>query len=203
MTDTKEEKTKAQTVNTPANVSVKVNDSNAFSPKQALQRQRIQQRRKPKRKSDRSRRRDDDEFDSKIISIRRVTRVYKGGKRLRLSVVSVVGDKKGHVGIGVGKALDVKTAEGKAISYAKKHMITVPLKNQTIPHQMMYKFGAAKIFMKPASLGTGIIAGSSVRAVVELAGIKNILTKIIGTKNPINNAYATKNALSLLKQTRL
>lgn len=184
--------------------AVTAGSENAMSPKQALARQRGHQRRRPGRRKDRSRRhKGDDEYDSKIVSIRRVTRVYKGGKRMRLSVVVAVGDKKGHVGMGVGKGADVRSAEAKAIAYAKKHLVTIGMKNDTIPHHISHKKGAAKVFLKPAAPGTGIIAGASVRAVVELAGIKNILTKIIGTKNSINNAYATLEALSLLKTSRI
>lgn len=182
-------------------------DTNASSPKDALEKIRIKTRREPRGgrddKKSRSKRRDADGFDSKLISIRRVTRVYKGGKRMRISVVTVVGDKKGRIGIGVGKGADVKAAEEKALSYAKKHLVFVEKKGNTIPHEVMHKTGAAKVFLKPAAPGTGIIAGTSVRAVVELAGIKDILTKVIGTKNSINNAYATIDALSTLRSSRI
>ncbi len=184
----------------------KKQEKQATSPKKALEKIKNKKRQFPhtsKKRKSRSKHKKEDGFDSKIISIRRVARVYKGGKRMRLSVVVVIGDKKGRVGIGVGKGADVKSAEQKAISYAKKHLVFVNVKGNTIPHETMHKYGAAKIFMKPAAPGTGIIAGSSVRAVAELAGIKDILTKIIGTKNSITNAYAALEALTNLRSSRL
>lgn len=143
------------------------------------------------------------EYDKKIISIRRVTRVYKGGKRMRLSVFLVVGDKKGRVGLGLGKGADVRTAEEKAYNQAVKNMVTVDLKGRTIPHNIESKFKAAKVLLKPAGPGTGVIAGSSVRLVVEMAGVKDILTKQLGSSNGINNAYATMEALKNLNTARL
>ena len=151
---------------------------------------------KPNRKNFKDKPKDD--IESKIVSIRRVTRVYKGGKRMRLSVFVVVGNKNGKVGVGIGKGADVKTAEMKAIAQAKRNMLDVNIKGNTIPHEIKHKRGAAKVLLKPASPGTGVIAGSSVRSVLELAGVKDILTKIIGTNNKINNTYATVEALSLL-----
>ena len=182
----------------------KVTDTNADSPRKSLEKIKVKrtQTRKGGKRS-RGKQKNEDGLDSRIISIRRVTRVYKGGKRMRLSVVVVVGDKKGNVGIGVGKGADVKAAEEKARSYAKKHMVFVQKKGDTISHDIQYKKGAAKIFLKPAAPGTGIIAGSSVRAVVEMAGIKDILTKVLGTRNAISNAYATLEALTSLKTTKL
>lgn len=141
-----------------------------------------------------------DGIEKRIVSIRRVTRVYKGGKRMRLSVVVVAGDKNGKVGIGIGKGADVRTAEEKAFSHAKKHMVEVNRKGNTIPHSVLYKLGAARIFLKPAAPGTGIIAGSAVRAVVEMAGIKDVLSKTIGTNNKNSNVYATLAALQSLKK---
>ncbi len=181
-----------------------IKESNTDTPKQALAKVKVRQRKAiDKKKKGRSRKGRDDGFDIRLISIRRVTRVHKGGKRMRLSVVAVVGDRKGKVGIGIGKGSDVKTAEDKAVSYAKKHLVYIDKKGDTIPHEIQYKSGAAKVFLKPAAPGTGIIAGASVRAIVELAGIKDILTKIIGSKNSINNAYATLEALTTLRNTRL
>ncbi|MBP9758601.1 30S ribosomal protein S5 [Candidatus Dojkabacteria bacterium] len=142
------------------------------------------------------------EFDKKIVSIRRVTRVNKGGKRMRLSVCLVVGDRKGRVGLGIGKGADVRTAEEKAFNFAVKHLFTIPLNKNTIPHEIVFKRGAAKIFMKPAAPGTGVVAGSSLRAVLELVGVKDILTKVIGTNNPISNAYATLEALQGMKSNK-
>lgn len=143
------------------------------------------------------------EFDSRMISVRRVSRSYKGGKRLRLSVCVVVGDYKGRVGIGNGKGADVKEAQTKAVEDAKKNMIMVQLKGVTIPHEVLAKFGASSVFMRPAAPGTGIIAGGSVRAVAELAGIKDILSKLLGSRNAINNAYVTIEALKSLRAAKL
>src|SRR5690606_31231043 len=130
-----------------------------------------------------------------------VTRVYKGGKRMRLSVLVVVGDRAGKVGIGLGKGTDVKSAEEKAVKQAEKHMIEIIKKGNTIPHQVLHKKGAAKVLLKPAAAGTGVIAGGSVRAVVELAGIKDILSETIGANNQITNVYATLEALAKLSNT--
>lgn len=166
----------------------------------APNKKKIQVKRMTKKKSKGPRRNNNrDEFDKKIVSIRRVTRVYEGGKRMRLSVCLVIGDKKGRLGIGMGKGADVRAAEEKAYNYAKKHMMTVPLNENTIPHQVNHKKGAAKIIMRPAAPGTGIVAGSSVRAVLEVAGVKDVLTKILGTNNQINNAYAAVEALTTMK----
>lgn len=144
-----------------------------------------------------------DPFDHKIIDIRRVTKMYKGGRRMKISVFVVVGDRKGKVGLGIGKGSDVKTAQDKAISKAKKSLSFVQLKGNTIPHQVKFKFRAATVLIKPASAGTGVIAGSSMRMVAEVAGIKDILGKVIGSNNQITNAYATIGALKSLRSTRL
>jgi len=140
------------------------------------------------------------DLDKKIISIRRVTRVYSGGKRMRLSVCLVVGDKKGKVGIAIGKGADVMAAEAKAFNKAKKKMVQIDLKGKTIAHAISYKKGAAKIILRPAAPGTGVIAGSALRAVLEAVGIEDILTKVIGSPNLINNAYACLEALQSLKK---
>ncbi len=133
-----------------------------------------------------------------ILSIRRVTKVVTGGKNLRFSVFVAVGDKNGRVGIGKGKAREVPLAIQKAIEKAKKNMIQVPIIGTTIPHAVQAKFGAAKVLIKPASEGTGVIAGSSVRKILELAGVRDVLAKILGSRNPITNAYATMEALKML-----
>lgn len=158
------------------------------------------QHRNTGRKNDRKpRQKRKDDVDKKIVSIRRVSHTYKGGKRMSLSVLVVVGDKNGKVGAGLGKGADVKSAEAKALSKAKKSMVKVNLSGNTIPHQISFKKGAAKLFMKPAKEGTGVIAGGSMRAVLELVGVKDILTKVIGTSNSISNVYATIEALQNLK----
>ena len=128
-----------------------------------------------------------------------MSKVVKGGKRLRFSALVVTGDGNGYVGIGVGKANEVPAAIAKASATAKKDLIKVPLVEATIPHEMNIKFGAAKVMLKPAAPGTGIIAGSSIRAVLEAAGIKDILAKSLGNPNRINVAKATILALSQLK----
>jgi len=136
----------------------------------------------------------------KLVYINRVTKVVKGGKRLRFSALSVTGDGSGHVGIGVGKANSVPEAISKAGAIARKNLLKVPLAGTTIPYEVKVKFGAAQVLLKPAAPGTGIIAGGSIRAVVEAAGIKNILTKSLGSPNRINTAKATMLALSQLKK---
>ena len=135
----------------------------------------------------------------KLLFINRVSKVVKGGKRLSFSALVVTGDGNGHVGIGVGKAKEVPSAISKAGATAKKNLIKVPLAGVTIPHEIVVKFGATRILLKPAAPGTGIIAGSSARAVIEAAGIKDVLSKSLGSSNRINMAKATMLALSQLK----
>jgi small subunit ribosomal protein S5 len=139
------------------------------------------------------------EFEEKVIAIDRVARVVKGGRRFRFRATVVVGDGKGRVGVGVGKGSEVMTSIAKAVSRAKAQMITVPLKGNTIPHEIQVRFAGAIVLLKPASAGTGVIAGGAVRNVVEVAGIRDLLTKSLGSSNKVNNAYATALALSRLK----
>lgn len=140
------------------------------------------------------------EFYEKVVQVNRVSKKTKGGDKRSLSVIVVVGDRKGKVGVGLGKAADVQSAVRKATSYAKKHLIEVPLKNgKTIPHQLFIKLGAAKVLMKPAPEGTGVIAGGAVRVVVEAAGVRDIVSKTLGTSNQASNVYATLHALKQLK----
>ncbi|MCA9388378.1 30S ribosomal protein S5 [Candidatus Berkelbacteria bacterium] len=131
------------------------------------------------------------EFEERVIEIDRVSRTVKGGKRMRFRALVVIGNRKGKVGMGLGKAGDVQSAVKKAVKVAKRDLIEVPIVNDTIPHEVTVKFGGAQVFLKPAAAGTSIIAGGAVRAVIELAGIRNILSKIIGSSNKINNVRAT------------
>ena len=135
------------------------------------------------------------ELKEKVVAINRVAKVVKGGRTFRFSALVVVGDGQGHVGVGNGKAAEVPDAIKKAIEEAKKNLVEVPVVGTTIPHEYVGKFGSANVMMKPAPVGSGVIAGGSVRPVLELAGYKDIKTKVIGTNNPRNVVYATMNAL--------
>lgn len=145
------------------------------------------------------RRREPSEYEEEVLQIDRVTRVVKGGRRLRFRATVVIGNKKGKVGIGIGKSHEVVGAIKKAIHQAKKDLLIVPMVNGTIPHEVRLKYKSARILIMPASPGTGIIAGGAIRKIAELAGIKNILSKIFGARNRITNAQATMLALKELK----
>lgn len=143
------------------------------------------------------------EYYEKVVQVNRVSKKTKGGDKRSLSVLVVVGDRKGKVGVGLGKAADVQSAVRKATTYAKRHMIIVPLKEgRTILHQIDIKLGAAKLLLKPAPKGTGVIAGGPVRVVVEAAGIHDVVSKILGTNNKASNVYATLQALRQLTSSR-
>ncbi|MFZ6014891.1 MAG: 30S ribosomal protein S5 [Patescibacteria group bacterium] len=143
------------------------------------------------------------DYEEKNIEVARVTRVTKGGKRMRFRVLAVIGNHKGRVGYGLAKGLDVAAATQKATAKARKSLITVPLLNETIPHPVIIKHGAAQLVLKPAPKGTGVKAGGAVRSVLELAGIPNVTAKILGTKNKINNVKAAVEALSRLKSVQV
>ncbi len=140
-----------------------------------------------------------EEFVDRVVYIGRVTKVVKGGKNFSFNALCVVGDEKGKVGYGLGKALEVPAAIRKGIKKAKKNLIEVPIVNHTIPYEVWGHFGASKVMLKPAKPGTGVIAGATVRAVVESAGIKDIVTKCYGSTNPHNVVKATIDALKQLK----
>lgn len=142
------------------------------------------------------------DIDSKVVEIKRVTRVVAGGKRMRFRALVVAGDRRGRVGIGLKKGTDVADAVGKATNQAKKNMISVPLLNGTIPHVVKLKYKAAKVLLKPAKPGTGVIAGGPVRAVMSLAGIKNVTSKMLGSSNKVSNVRATFEALKTLKNVK-
>lgn len=159
------------------------------------QRNSHQGRRQPRR----HRRMDDDEFESTIIDLARVTRVMAGGKRMRFRACVIVGDRKGRVGMGLKKGADVQIAVAKATTAAKKKLLTVPMENGTIPHQCMTRFRGATVLLKPSRAGTGVIAGGVIRTVMEYAGVTNIVAKMMGSSNKINNVQAVLEGLRSLR----
>lgn len=140
----------------------------------------------------------EEKLEEKVVQINRISKKTKGGNKIRFSALVVVGDRRGKVGVGLAKSRDVSSAITKAIVYAKKRLVSVPIVNDTIPHEILIKQGAARILLKPAPRGSGTIAGGGVRSVIEAAGIKNISSKILGTNNKANNVYATFEALKKL-----
>lgn len=141
------------------------------------------------------------EFEEKVVQIKRVSKKTKGGNKIGFTALVVVGNKKGKVGLGLGKAGDVSSAVKKANIFAQKHLIDVPMKGTTVPHEVYIKLGAARLLIKPAPPGSGVIAGGAVRAVAEAAGIKDVVGKILGTSNKANNVYATFEAMKRLRPT--
>lgn len=139
------------------------------------------------------------EFDQKVVEVKRVTRVTGGGKRMRFRALIVIGDHKGKVGIGLRKGNDVAEAVNKAVNQAKKNMITLPLVNDTIPHQVKLKYKSSQIIMLPARQGTGVIAGGAVRSVLDMAGVKNVISKMLGSNNKVNNVRATFEAFKSMR----
>jgi small subunit ribosomal protein S5 len=157
-----------------------------------------QSRRAPRRNDRNNAPREEKQFEEIVISIDRVARVVKGGRRFRFKALVVVGDKKGKVGVGVSKGADVQVAVQKATDVAKKNLITVPVSNGTIPHDVEVKVSGARVLLKPAAPGTGIIAGGVVRNIMGITGVNNLLSKSLGSSNKVNIAYATIEALKLL-----
>jgi len=147
-----------------------------------------------------SRKKKDDAYQQKILDVARVTRVMAGGKRMSFRVCLAIGDEKGKVGVGVAKGADIALAVKKATRKAEKNMVLIPTVNGTIPHNVMFKYGASKILFKPAKEGKGVIAGGVVRVIFELAGVKNVTSKILGTNNKTNNAKCTIEALKTLRK---
>ena len=143
------------------------------------------------------------EFEEKVVQVNRVSKKTKGGNKIGFSVLVVVGDRKGRVGVGLGKAPDVLSAIRKGVRRGRKKLIQIPMVNQTIPYPIRVKRGAAEVLLKPAPAGTGVIAGGAVRAVVEAAGIKDIVSKILGSDNQASNVYATLKALKQLERLRV
>ncbi len=139
------------------------------------------------------------EFDQKTVEVKRVTRVTSGGKRMRFRALVVIGDHKGRVGIGLRKGADVSESVNKAVNAAKKNLIQLPLVNETIPHEISVKYKSSKLMLKPARPGTGVIAGGAVRQVFELAGVKNVVSKMLGSNNKVNNIKAVFEAFQKMK----
>lgn len=156
-----------------------------------------------RRQRDDQQNREKPEFDQRTVEIARVTRVVAGGKRMRFRALIVMGDHAGRVGYGVGKGNDVSVAMNKAVRHAEKNMIRVPMVRETIPHPIEMKYGSAKVLLKPAPVGSGIIAGGSMRLVLEVSGIGNVVTKMLGSKNKLNNVRATFEALKGLRKEKV
>lgn len=154
---------------------------------------------RPKRPQRDDSEREKREFDQKVVEVKRVTRVVAGGKRMRFRALVVIGDHKGKVGMGLKKGVDVAESVNKAINQAKKNMITLPLVNESIPHEVNMKYKASKLMMKPARAGSGVIAGGAIRSVMDLAGVKNVVSKMIGSSNKVNNIKAVFRAFQTMK----
>lgn len=154
---------------------------------------------KRRRQSNRDGERERSEFDQKTVEVKRVTRVVAGGKRMRFRALVVIGDHKGKVGMGLRKGADVSESVNKAVNAAKKSMITLPLINETIPHVINIKYKSSKLMLKPAKPGSGVIAGGAVRQVFDLAGVKNVVSKMLGSNNKVNNVKAIFEAFKKMK----
>jgi small subunit ribosomal protein S5 len=157
------------------------------------------ERRKRPSGQEQEQQRERNEFDQKVVEVKRVTRVVAGGKRMRFRALVVIGDKRGKVGMGLRKGADVSESVNKAVNQAKKNLITLPLINETIPHEMTIKYKSSSLLLKPARPGTGVIAGGAVRSVMELAGVKNVVSKMLGSNNKVNNIKAVFAAFKKMK----
>ncbi|HVY67991.1 MAG TPA: 30S ribosomal protein S5 [Patescibacteria group bacterium] len=155
----------------------------------------MERRRPPRRGGERER----SEFDQKVVEVKRVTRVVAGGKRMRFRALVVIGDRKGRVGMGLKKGTDVSESVNKAVAAAKKNMVTLPLVNETIPHEVNIKYKSSSLMLKPAKPGSGVIAGGAVRSVMELSGVKNVVCKMLGSNNKVNNVKAVFAAFRRMK----
>jgi len=196
MTDISTSSIQEQNKNIPANKNNKGLDRSSSSSVYAeKKKQAFKKRRKDSEKNAKQ-----DEFEQRIIDIARVTRVMAGGKRMRFRACVTIGDKKGKIGVGIAKGADVTMAVAKAVNKAKKNTIEIPIVNESIPHEIYFKKGAAKILLKPARKGKGVIAGGAIRTMLELSGIKNITSKNLGTNNKINIAECTLRALDNIKK---
>lgn len=154
---------------------------------------------KRRRRSNNEEGRERSEFDQKVVEVKRVTRVVAGGKRMRFRALVVIGDHKGKVGMGLRKGADVSESVNKAVNAAKKNLVVLPLINETIPHELKIKYKSSILMLKPAKPGTGVIAGGAVRSVVDLAGVKNIVCKMLGSNNKVNNVKAVFEAFKKMK----
>jgi small subunit ribosomal protein S5 len=181
--------------NTPDNKQAKTPEAGAKKGKSTYA-EKMRAKKGPKARNENK-----DEFEQRILDIARVTRVMAGGKRMSFRACVAVGDKKGKVGIALGKGSDVTIAINKAVKRAKQDLIEVPITDDTIPHEIFNKYGAGKLLFKPANAGKGIVAGGIVRTILELSGVKNVSSKILGTDNKVTNAKCAIDALSKLKKT--
>ena len=154
---------------------------------------------KIRRQSNRDGERERSEFDQKVVEVKRVTRVVAGGKRMRFRALVVIGNHKGKVGMGLKKGADVAESVNKAVNAAKKNLITLPLVNETIPHGLTVKYKSSSLMLKPAKPGTGVIAGGAVRSVMDLSGVKNVVCKMLGSNNKVNNVKAVFSAFGKMK----
>ncbi len=203
MNDKEKKQNKNQETSKPKAVSSNLANKNTPGAKSVYAEKKKQEGMNKRRRQFKPRNQENGEFDQRIVDIARVTRVMAGGKRMRFRACVVVGNKKGKVGVGLSKGADVSIAVTKAVNNAKKNIIDVSIVNGTIPHEIFQKLGAAKVLLKPARKGKGVIAGGAVRIILEIAGVKNITSKILGTNNKVNIARCTIEALKNIKKVEV